>query len=454
MSDSVTVAMYNVGFGDCFLVRFPGPDRERRVLIDCGSIKKGARGGTEEVVEHLIADVTDDDGVARIDVVVATHRHRDHVSGFGRSEWRHVVVEEVWLPWTENPADDTARQLQHDIARFAADLGREVTRLQGLSEGSTELIDHVLLNTLSLSNEAAMDTLHRGFAGGTALTRRFLHRQADPLVTPALPGVTVHVLGPSDDEAIIRDMDPPSDESFLRAMGDGALADGDDGESLPFTASDRPRGDLSVSDELVAKLRRLSVEAALLGAVGLEKAVNNTSLMLAFEMGEAVLFFPGDAQWGPWEQNLDDPRTVELLRRTSFYKVGHHGSHNATPVSFVEEVLPGREAGPVVAAASVTSHGRFAEIPKHELMERLGARLGADRVIRSDQPLPAAVTVPVAAGRSTGGGGGNGGRPPGDGEAPQVSEAEGPVIVGGPVVDDEEGTGTTPIRIDVTIPLR
>jgi hypothetical protein len=111
--------------------------------------------------------------------------------------------------------------------------------------------------------------------------------------------------------------------------------------------------------------------------------------MLAFEVGDAVLLFPGDAQWGTWKLNLEDSRRKELLERTTFYKVGHHGSHNATPVSFVEDVLGTHNASPsgVWAAASVTSHGRFTEIPKAGLVTGLRARVTApERVVRSDEP--------------------------------------------------------------------
>lgn len=52
-----------------------------------------------------------------------------------------------------------------------------------------------------------------------------------------------------------------------------------------------------------------------------------------------MLLFPGDAQYGNW-MSWDDAAfplgggeeisVKELLARTVFYKVGHHGSHNAT----------------------------------------------------------------------------------------------------------------------------
>lgn len=76
-------------------------------------------------------------------------------------------------------------------------------------------------------------------------------------------------------------------------------------------------------------------------ALKLDNATNNTSLVLAIELIESgkVLLFPGDAQVGSWLSWMDLTWTLpdggtltapELLRRTAFLKVGHHGSHNAT----------------------------------------------------------------------------------------------------------------------------
>src|SRR5689334_3541728 len=99
----VTIRMYNVGFGDAFLVRIPDGNTERRILFDCGSIEAAEGVEMKDIVEQIIADVTDADDVARIDVVVGTHRHKDHVSGFANPAWADVEVKEVWMPWTEDP---------------------------------------------------------------------------------------------------------------------------------------------------------------------------------------------------------------------------------------------------------------------------------------------------------------------------------------------------------------
>lgn len=80
---------------------------------------------------------------------------------------------------------------------------------------------------------------------------------------------------------------------------------------------------------------------------------NNVSLVLAFDIpgSDRMLLFPGDAQVGNWlswhtidqwrfrdgaapirPPAANDEQTLmeNLLGRVSFYKVGHHGSHNAT----------------------------------------------------------------------------------------------------------------------------
>ncbi len=75
-------------------------------------------------------------------------------------------------------------------------------------------------------------------------------------------------------------------------------------------------------------------------ALRLNDEVNNTSLVLAFELPNSgkVLLFTGDAQRGSWaswsnlswQEGDDEVTAKDLLGRCTFYKVGHHGSHNAT----------------------------------------------------------------------------------------------------------------------------
>ncbi len=157
----VRVRMYNVGFGDCFLIQLPDRVSPRLVLIDCGVHSASKEGKPlKEIVDRVIADVKALVGRPRIDVVVATHRHRDHVHGFDNPAWLDVEVGEVWLPWTENPVDPVARELLERQSRRALQLS--VLAADGGDE-RMEAIEAIADNTLK--NADAMAMLHHGFAG-------------------------------------------------------------------------------------------------------------------------------------------------------------------------------------------------------------------------------------------------------------------------------------------------
>lgn len=383
----VTVRMYNVGFGDAFLLVFPGADRPRRMLVDCGSHAAGpGPRPMAEVVASIIADVTDDDGVARIDVVVGTHRHRDHVSGFADEHWGEVVVGEVWMPWTEHPRDAKAKRIRERQAGIAHALALALE-----APGASETAQVLAAN--ALPNAKAMQTLHSGFAGRPK--RRFLPLSDTPVTEVAgsplaAAGVEVHALGPARDEAIIRDMDPPTGAGYLRLVD--AAVDGADPRRSPFGPQWAVGPQTLAKDArrkrvlLGGQERRLIEEAAeidLFGiAVALEKAINGTSLVLSVRQGDAVLLLPADAQWGTWKRMLESPDASEQLAAATFFKVGHHGSHNATPRAFVELLGASHPPEDVTAVVSTRGMKLWKQIPEADLMTALGKVAG--RLERSD----------------------------------------------------------------------
>ena len=93
MADAPTQARirsYNVGFGDCFLLTFfYGDDETRNILIDFGSTKSsdfGPDGGMLEIAEKI-----GEHSGGKLEMVVATHRHADHISGFGGKPGRVIA---------------------------------------------------------------------------------------------------------------------------------------------------------------------------------------------------------------------------------------------------------------------------------------------------------------------------------------------------------------------------
>src|SRR6185503_14489898 len=109
---SVEIRSYQVGFGDCFLVSFVYSRSDKRhLLIDFGTtgLPKPLKPSTHMPrVAQDIASVCNGD---RLTAVVATHRHADHINGFGtdgKTGESGTIIKGlqprlVLQPWTEDP---------------------------------------------------------------------------------------------------------------------------------------------------------------------------------------------------------------------------------------------------------------------------------------------------------------------------------------------------------------
>ena len=373
---TLNVRMYRVGFGDCFLLSFPAGDDHRHVLVDCGSHTAGTLGNLPAVAEN-VREMTD----GHLAVVVATHRHQDHIWGFerGRDVFRSMRIDEVWMPWVEDTRDPGARRLwqRHAAARAAL----EAALAAAPASPRRDAVAAVLANLKP--NDVALGELRSRFgAGGDGI--RYLDGAHGDLVDPAgIDGLVVKVLGPPKDEAFLKKMTPPRAERWSLAAAGGAAGDLFDSpfdarwidpkadaywaqdETRVFDASERERFREATSDVLDL-------------AFAMEDAVNNSSLALLFLFGGEGLLMPGDAQWGNWHFWLAQRVAPEVFEQVTLYKVGHHGSHNATPKSIIDRL-------PENVAVLLSTQGKkpFPTIPEPKLLAALEAR-SSDRVARSD----------------------------------------------------------------------
>jgi hypothetical protein len=121
-------------------------------------------------------------------------------------------------------------------------------------------------------------------------------------------------------------------------------------------------------------------------AFNVDNALNGTSLVLLIEVGEHCLLFPGDAQWGTWNVILNTAEWQNSLKRVNFLKVGHHGSHNATPTGFVGGGYLRDAIAMVSVAPTVNTSAGWKAIPKTELLTALKAS-GVTRLVRSDEAI-------------------------------------------------------------------
>ena len=430
--ESIRIRMFRQGLGDAFLLTFPGDAGEVHVLIDFGVLlgTPGAKATMERMAGHIVETTK-----GKLDVLVATHEHWDHVSGFAQAGALlgedKLDVGEVWVAWTEKPGEPLAEELRGRRAAALHRIDAASRHLGAVQEPAAQRTASRLAAILEFwggLGAAARATTSTAMDWVKARTAPRPPEYLYPGSVFTLPGakrVRVYVLGPPHDKKWIKKSDPSkgaaSEVYQLAAVSDAefglfaaidALERGDEPEAPPFDewfhvneAKARLDPFFRAHYEDGADWRR--IEHDWLGPAGalalkLDSDTNNTSLVLAFELVDSgqVLLFPADAQVGNWlswegvewtvgEGGTSRKVTAEqLLARTVFYKIGHHGSHNAT---LQEKGLERMTDGGLVAMLPLdrrTATKMEWNMPFPSLYERLGERCKG-RILDLELGMPA-----------------------------------------------------------------
>lgn len=409
------IRMYRQGLGDCWLITLPRSGAGAvpfYIMIDCGAIDAtpDAKGTMQAIAEDIAATTN-----RKVDLLVATHKHWDHLSGFIQAgeQLGKIAFDAAWLGWTENPADEQARHLSgaHDEALRKLRLSENQLRLAGVTDCADQ-IGGILefFGAAGNSTAGALDAAR-------ALAKTVLYREPkDAPYEPEGTGVRIYVLGPPRDEGLLGKLLLPSDSPELYGIGATPAADGSGADdAAPFDAMQAIP--LEVARELpffrqrywgsdvapaidAADWRRIDgtwLESGTELALRLDSVTNNTSLVLAIELANGdVMLFPGDAQVGSWLswKNLEwtvagkTVRAESLLERCVFYKVGHHGSHNATLRADGLELMKNLQTAMIPVDHAVAAKKHWDKMPLQALLDALASSARLE-VIRADEPLRA-----------------------------------------------------------------
>lgn len=399
--ERVVVRMYQVGFGDCFLVSFeyakalPDGRAERHMLVDFGSThsprgKRTTAAGS--VIERAAERIREHTG-GQLDVVVNTHRHRDHLSGFGDPEAAAAIASldprYVVRPWTDDPKlphDATAPRAAGGDRGLAARLAVGQTlaeRVEQLNRDASpnsarRHIAELALDQVPNADAIAwLDALAKRTGGG------YLSAGEASGIEDHIPGVRVRVLGPptiAQLPGIVKQRAEDPDEFWLAQLSaiETLTPDQLDGRTpAPASVPPGPVG------WIVDKLARQQVGSLARIVRTVDDALNNTSLILLLDAGDKRLLLPGDAQIENWSWALsqapESKRLRALLSDVDLYKVGHHGSRNATPKSLFQ--LWGEDPDPARPMMSLLStrpgvHGKSTRtaVPRGPLVRALERR--------------------------------------------------------------------------------
>jgi beta-lactamase superfamily II metal-dependent hydrolase len=382
--DGVTVRMYRTGHGDCFLLAFPGEHQQKPVyvLIDCG-YKPGssAKLKHQTTIREITAHIKDSTG-GHIDVAVITHEHEDHVDGITKTNFAGISFGQAWFAWTEDPSDQLANQLRLQYKDVLVGLisAQKKIAVAGNVDQAQRVLDLLEFDLGDGSENFAVDKVKDPAKAKNKLAMslvkelasqkiKYLRPHETTISIPGVPHVQVYVLGPPRDRDVLKDLDPKGGEGFgLRSAAgllnaiqpSSTLARGpfEPRYSVPWASAGGFFASYYGPDQVATPSvnqnapdvipnnpdwRRIDhdwLNAAEQLALDMNDYTNNSSLVLAFELSPKgkVLLFAADAQRGNWKswsqkdwKHGDQTITAkDLLARTVLYKVGHHGSHNAT----------------------------------------------------------------------------------------------------------------------------
>ena len=445
--NEVRIRMYGQGLGDCFLLAFPrtqpttavpavDDQRPVYVLIDCGVIT-GTPNASQRM-KRIVKDIrltTRDDTLpptakgpqGHLDLLILTHEHWDHLSGFidAQDEWEQIQVDKLWTSWTEqddpNGLAGVLQKIKNQQRRALVEVVKRAAHMTADDSLRTAVDIASFLSEAQFDGQsfAAGRSLADGLAFAKDRVAKGNHVCCEPGEVHAVPGTDTgaYVLGPPQDWERLTTMNPSAQDpetyeggqaqhltgidSLLRLrrmvdqpsafnavvmplIGPALAATDETGadeatllerdlfdRSFPFDRSVRvpiPAAESAAANAAAAypaldsyfadinQWRRIDFDwlsTAGSFALAVDNFINNTSLVLAFELPAAsaggeqkVLLFVADAQVGNWlswdeikkdwklrdgvQASQQKPDMVDLFQRVAFYKVGHHGSHNAT----------------------------------------------------------------------------------------------------------------------------
>jgi beta-lactamase superfamily II metal-dependent hydrolase len=416
MDAKLLVRLYRMGFGDCIYVQVPdGNGTSFTILIDCGS-SAAANIYLKPAVQHICSQLPkDQNGKPRLDLLVVTHPHADHIKGFDPAWFQDITIGRIWMTaFMKKDHPQAQKSLAFEQAAFTAAkslLGRSGLQL-GLGAQS------LLNRSLSLANTGALNALREGLP--TDLPRLYVARDVAAQLSDADrtqhqltlengitsfrgfqdPGTCLRILAPewNIDGTYLGQFEAKG-SAFLDPLIQNTQAYQTNPEASQSSPSTSPESQptaptvpqpANISARDFRLLRSRLLYSALAFSQEDDDLKNNVSVVLLLEWRGKRLLFTGDAEWDgtgmqqgqrncSWDVMLENQEVKDLLLNpVDLFKVAHHGSHNGSPFdpqgkTQILQKIASPTRTHIIVSTVVGVHGKKNPVPYAPLMTELGS---------------------------------------------------------------------------------
>ena len=207
VSPKVRVRTYRHGLGDCHLVRFRKQDGKFfHLLIDCGVVNRTKDPGP--LMSGVAQNVSDESGKV-LDLVIATHAHTDHLSGFIQAQpvFGPVTMKRLWLSWMDEPGNQVAKRIQDDLLNKLTAVRAAVALLRPANADAADRVQGLLDFFGPGAAGDEMEAIIQSLRDKTQSSPEY-QKPGTTFLLPEVPNVRVYVLGPPTKDTDFKIMDP------------------------------------------------------------------------------------------------------------------------------------------------------------------------------------------------------------------------------------------------------